>query len=609
MKRKPKVPNPAYPGRVKTAAKQAVASIAAARAAKRRKAARDNAIRGAVGKPDKAVRVTPQALAKLSDAALARMGLARLGAQGDENAYIVRRRKFRAPDLYPGVVGGASPLPGEPQQMALDSAMVAPTYAWANKFCSQVGFPGYPYLAELALRSEYRAPAETTAKEMTRRWLKFKSASAGDKSDKIKKMEEANRNFHVRHTFRKAIENDAYFGHYQLLMKIKGQDGDAARQRPLKIDSSSLGKDCLEGLVGIEPIWTTPYSYNSTDPGADDFFKPTSWFILGKKTHASRLLDICSRPVPDLFKPAYNFGGLSLNQLMEVYVAQFYKVRDAVAELPYNFSTSGISTNMATLLEEDDSGETLRARAELFNQVKGNRGVMLLDKDTEEFFQFNVPLTSLDKLMAQFQEHMAAPSHTPLVKLLGVSPAGLNASSEGEISVYYDFLHSEQESVLDVPMDTWVNVLQLHLFGKIDPDIVYEWVHLEEPDQAELASIRKSDADAGQVYITNGVISPEEERERLQHDPESGYSNLQGPPPEETPDETLQSNELDHNATQADLDRNHQTQEGEAAREHTTEESEASREHEADQKDADRKLAEKTAAAKAKQAPKKKAAK
>lgn len=601
MKRKAKRVNPAYPGRVKKAVKAERELAQAIREQGRRKLARENAARAADGKPEKAVRVKRKHLSnKSTDAELAAMGLARMGND------IMLSRKFGAPTLMDGVLPGRripAPLPGEQPHFALDSAQVAPTYAWANQYCSQVGFPGYPYLAQQALRSEYRAPAETTAKEMTRRWVKFKSASAGDKADKIAKIEELWRLMKIRDKTRTAIYNDMIFGRYQLFMDIKGEQSDIARQRPINF-MAGLGKDCLLGIQGIEPMWTTPYSYNSIDPTRQDFYKPVSWFVLGRKTHASRLLDIVSRPVPDLFKPAYNFGGLSMTQLMEPYVGQWYGARDSVANVMRSFSTSGIATNLSTLLEEEGAkgsdGQTLENRAALFNQYKANNALLITDKDTEEFFQFNVPLGTLDKLMAQFQEHMAAPSHTPLVKLLGVSPAGLNASSEGEIKVYYDWIHSECEAVLNDPLIILLVVSQWHLFGAYDPDIVMEWVPMDEPTQKELSEIRAADQAAGSGYIADGVITNEEERERLQSDPQSGYSNLNGPPPDTTPEEDLQNSSQEHASGEADADREHASTEGEVGRE-----------HEGEQKDKDRKLTEKTAVigAKAKAAAKKKAPK
>lgn len=565
--------NPAYPGRVR----------AAARKAKRSERRAAPAPVGADERP-KAVRVEPHQLHRLNTKELAGLGMTR--AYGDQGP-ILMTRPLAAPKLYPGVLPrrAPKPLPGENEHFALDSSSVAPMYAWANQYCSQVGFPGYPYLSQLALRSEYRAPAETTAKEMTRRWLKFKSASAGDKSAKITQLEELWRAMKIRDKIRDGVYNDMIFGRYQLFLDIKGEQSDIARQRPINFEAG-LGKGCFLGIQGIEPLWTTPYSYNSIDPTRSDFYKPNSWFVLGRKTHTTRLLDIVSRPVPDLFKPAYNFGGISMSQLMEPYVIQWYRARDSVSDIMYAFSTSGIATNLSAYLEEDDGGED--RRAELFNKMRGNRGLLIIDKDTEEFFQYNVPLGSLDKLMAQFQEHQAAPSHTPLVKLLGVTPSGLNASSEGEIKVYYDWTHSEQEAVLDTVMTILLIVSQWHLFDGVDPDIVYEWVHMDEPTQAELATIRKSDADAGAQYITNGVITNAEERQRLQHDPQSGYNNLKGGPPEMTPDEEAQANQQDHEGEQADADR-----------EHASGEADKDREHGAEQSDADRQLAEKTAKAKA----------
>lgn len=539
--------NPAYPNRVRAERKE---MAEAARRVKRVKAQR-----AVDAERPKAMKVSNRAIGAISGpdagAPLARMG----------ERWVVAR-PFAAPNMPPGVVPAHAadkrrnrPLPGEAPYVALDSQLVLPTYAYANQYCSAVGFPGYPYLAELALRSEYRSAAETTAKEMTRRWLKLKSKSGGDKTKQIEILDAAMEEFKVRELFRKAVENDYYFGRYQVYMDIQGQDGDDSRQMPLNVDGGALKEGCLLGLSGIEPMWTTPYSYNSIDPTAPDFFKPTSWFILGKKTHSSRLLSIVSRPVPDLFKPAYNFGGISMSQLMEPYVFQWYRTRDSVSDAVYNFSTSGVATNLAALLSEDDAAGSIARRAELFNKLRGNKGLMLLDKDTEEFFQYNMPLSGLDKLQAQSQEHMCNPSHIPAVKFLGVEPVGLNASSEGTIKCWYDFLHAEQEAVGDPFMNRLLPVLQIHCFGAVDDDITHEWVPLDEPSGKELAEIRSSDATAGVAYITAGVIDAGEERQRLQSDPQSGYNNLSGEAPELTPEqETLQMGQ-EHGSVESEKDR------------------------------------------------------
>ena len=66
----------------------------------------------------------------------------------------------------------------------------------------------------------------------------------------------------------------------------------------------------------------------------------------------------------------------------------------------------------------------------------------------------------------------------------------------------------------------------MHLFGEVDDAIGYEWVKLDEPTTKEAAEERKTDADRDAVYMESGVVSPEEVREKLSSDPNSGYSNL-----------------------------------------------------------------------------------
>ena len=70
----------------------------------------------------------------------------------------------------------------------------APGGAWgawatAGLWGEGLAFPGYPYLAELAQRPEYRNIVETLAEEMTRKWIKIISTGDDDKTDEAKLIE------------------------------------------------------------------------------------------------------------------------------------------------------------------------------------------------------------------------------------------------------------------------------------------------------------------------------------------------------------------------------------------------------------------------------------
>lgn len=428
---------------------------------------------------------------------------------------------IQKPELMPGV---------RPVDYAKDEVYMATDSAcgsavnYAASSCSGPGFPGYPYLAQLAQLSEYRSPSETTAMEMTRKWIKLVTHGDGDKAKKMEALEKALVKHGVRDMFRRLAELDGFFGHGQLYIKIRGQDEDERRNLPLIISPATIKKGDLLGFKVIEPLWTTPYAYNTDDPAADDFYKPRAWFVLGKQTHASRLLSFISRPVPDILKPAYNFSGMSLSQLMEPSVLAWLRNRNSVADLVDSFSMSGLKTNMAASLAL--GGAEMFRRIEFYNKIRKNRGLLMIDQATEEFFQFNAPLSGLDKLQAQAQEHMAAPSHTPLVKLFGITPTGLNASAEGELDVYDDYIAAMQENLFRENLTTVLEIVQLDLFGEIDEAIGFEFIPMKQLDGTELAQVRKSDADAAVGYINAGVLSPEEERARLASDPHSGYTSI-----------------------------------------------------------------------------------
>jgi hypothetical protein len=107
----------------------------------------------------------------------------------------------------------------------------------------------------------------------------------------------------------------------------------------------------------------------------------------------------------------------------------------------------------------------------------------------------------------------------------------LNATSEGEFQNWYAYVRGIQELCNHI-VKRVLQLVQMDLFGAADDDIVHEWQPLFEPTGKELAEIRKSDADRDGVYVDKGVVDPEEVRDKLKKDPESGYNNLTGPAPD-----------------------------------------------------------------------------
>ena len=421
---------------------------------------------------------------------------------------------IKAPYIYPGVVPKGSTAP----VMAMDYSYS--TYGQT----AYIGFPGYPYLSQLAARAEYRNAAGALSNELTREWIEFHSTDDEDDSaaEKITKIEELFDRLDIRGVVQQAAMHDCFFGRGQIFLDISGAD----KKAPLILDKRTIEVGSLNRVVAVEAVWTTPSVYNANDPTSPDFFKPSRWFMLGQEVHASRLLTVITRPMPDILKAAFNFGGISLTQIMEPYVDNWLRTRQSVSDLINNFSTSVLQTEMGEVLTGKDEGDDLITRAELFTTMRSNKGLMILDKDREELVQINTPLSGLHELQAQSQEHMCAVTRMPAIILTGISPAGLNASSEGELRIWYDWIASQQDSFWKKPVDTIFKVAQLSLFGEIDPKLGFSFVPLYQLDDTQESDIRLKDSQEATEYINSGVLSPEEVRKKLAKDPKSGYQGI-----------------------------------------------------------------------------------
>ena len=394
-------------------------------------------------------------------------------------------------------------------------------------------------LATWATRPEFRKIADVPAVEMTRRWVKITAVGNEEaKSDRIEGINAALARFKVRDAFRDAIRYDGLMGRGHIYIDLGADDNERTTSIGGSGDpamAAKIGKGSLKGIRAIDPYWVYPQSYNTTDRLAPDFYEPTSWFISAKSVHATRLITIVGREVPDVLKPAYSFGGLSLTQLTEPYVATWTQVRNDVAALVHRFNTNVLKTNMAADMQggaglgpgsQVANTASLTGRVSGFNYFKDNFGTLLLDKESEDFENVSAQLGSLDRLQAQSFEYVVAMAGQPMVKFAGIQPSGLNASSDGEIRMYYDSIHAAQEDHCRDPFQIILDVVQLSEFGDIDPDIRFSFEPLWGMSEREKADIDKVEAETDQIHIDSGVLSPFEVRQQIANDPDSRYPGL-----------------------------------------------------------------------------------
>jgi len=160
----------------------------------------------------------------------------------------------------------ARPMPGvvpDGKGMAMDVA-IEESYSWAQSsalFSEGLGFLGYPYLAELTQRSEYRRPSEILAREMTRKWVKLKATGDEDKTDRILELDAEMKRLDVQGVFRRALELDGFFGRAHMFLDMGSAEPEEVKT-PLVLSPAKIGVGALKGIRVIEPMWTYPNAYN-----------------------------------------------------------------------------------------------------------------------------------------------------------------------------------------------------------------------------------------------------------------------------------------------------------------------------------------------------------
>lgn len=396
----------------------------------------------------------------------------------------------------------------------------------ALSFVESTGWPGFPTLSLLAQLPEYRTMHETLADEVVRTWGKIVSTSQDEAAaNKITELTQKLERLKVRALIRTAVIHDQAYGGAHVFPHLKQDGVPVPADAPLLLTPRFVTKGCLESFACVEPMWITPNAYNANDPTKPNFYKPASWYMLSTIVSSSRLFTMISRPVGDMLKAAYSFRGVSISQLAMPYVDNWLRTRQSVSDTVKQFSITYLKTDMAQLLAPGGA-QSLDMRLQLFNLNRDNRNIGVADFTNEELVQINTPLSGLDALQAQSQEQMSAVAHIPLVKLLGITPAGLNANSDGEIRVWYDYVAGYQAHNTGPLMEWILDLVQLSEYGEIDPGLCWDWNPLYELTDLELAEVRSKNATTDQVYNEIGVVDGEIIARRLQQDPTSGYSGI-----------------------------------------------------------------------------------
>ncbi|QPX74740.1 portal protein [Serratia phage vB_SmaM_Hera] len=308
----------------------------------------------------------------------------------------------------------------------------------------------------------------------------------------------------------------------RVLIYVVDSDDPLYYEKPFNIDGVTKGS--YRGISQIDPYWMTPMltSECMANPASIHFYDPEFWMINGLKYHRSHLIISRTAQPADILKPTYYFGGIPLVQRIyeRVYAAE--RTANEAPLLAMNKRTTAIHVDLEkAVLNEDKFLDRIR----LWVKFRDNHAVKVLGME-ETLDQFDTSLADFDSVIMNQYQLVASIAKTPATKLLGTSPKGFNATGEFETISY----HEELESIQANMMTPFLNRHYLLLMRSegIDIGINIVWEPVDSITTQARAEMNDKKAQTGVQLITAGVISPDEERNRLKSDKYSGYNLTDG---------------------------------------------------------------------------------
>jgi len=322
------------------------------------------------------------------------------------------------------------------------------------------------------------------------------------------------------------VDQGRIFG-IRVAMFIVDSDDKDYYYKPFNADGVTPGS--YKGISQIDPYWVTPQldTEAAGAPASIHFYEPTWWNVAGKLIHRTHLVIFRTEEVPDILKPTYIYGGVSIPQKIyeRVYAAE--RCANEAPLLALTKRTDVIKADMSQAVANEPSF-TARVQQWVFN--RDNYGIKMIGQE-EEMQQFDTSLADLDAVIMTQYQLVAAAANVPSVKLLGTAPKGFNSTGEYEEANYHEELESIQAHDL-TPMIERHHLLLIRSeicpkFGIKPFTTTVSWKPLDAMTGKELAELNKMKAETANVLSQIGAIDGEDERQRITADPESGYTGLE----------------------------------------------------------------------------------
>jgi uncharacterized protein len=296
---------------------------------------------------------------------------------------------------------------------------------------------------------------------------------------------------------------------------------DGAQDEPL--DEERIGPGSLRFLLVVDKRDIQPWTWN-TDPTEAGFGEPETYRVVVQSgragtfdqpiVHASRIIRFGGQLTTRRRKDARNGWDDSVLQRAHDIIRDAGMNWQSAAHALHDLSQAVYGVKDLAKMIATGQREKLQTLMEDVDIRRSSMRAIMVDAEHERFEQVGKQnLGAVPALLQQTWLRVAATADgMPLTRLMGMSPAGLNATGESDTRTWYDKVQAQRQRHAVPALTRIVRLVAKSAAPKgVDPDEVFvSFPSLYQLDPAEEAELRNKQANTDSIYIQAGVLRPQE---------------------------------------------------------------------------------------------------
>lgn len=352
---------------------------------------------------------------------------------------------------------------------------------------------------------------DAIAEDMTRAKIELKHA--GDPSESME-IERSFIRMGIWGDITAAIKWSRLYGGAIAVMVIDGQDMSSP------LDMETINKGAFKGLVTYDRWQLAPTLDDvigvteGAEAGLPRFYNIVNYVDgeakeTGTKIHYSRVIRMTGIELPYFQAITEMFWGESIIERLFDRLISFDTATMGAANLVDRayLRTIGVDGLREILAAGGKAEEGLISMFSYMRMLQNNEGLTLTDAN-DNFQTHSYSFSGVSDIILQFGQQLAGASGIPLVRLFGQSPAGLSATGESDMRMYYDTILAKQESMLREGIQRILSATYRSLYGKpIPEETTFEFKSLWQMSAIDKSTVANNITTAITAAYGAGILS------------------------------------------------------------------------------------------------------